>query len=77
MPFDNPVPGYGNNCVNTLRLWSARAPSSFHLHFCKYHRRQRSMVLCSSFVVWLDAFRLSKAVVCACFLCGYISYVAA
>ncbi|KAK2192447.1 hypothetical protein NP493_31g04009 [Ridgeia piscesae] len=33
MPFDNPVPGYGNNCVNTLRLWSAKAPSSFHLHF--------------------------------------------
>lgn len=33
MPYDSPVPGYGNNTVNTLRLWSARAPNSFHLHF--------------------------------------------
>uniref|UniRef100_A0A171A136 Glycogen phosphorylase n=1 Tax=Triatoma infestans TaxID=30076 RepID=A0A171A136_TRIIF len=21
MPYDSPVPGYGNNVVNTLRLW--------------------------------------------------------
>jgi len=33
MPYDNPVPGYGNNMVNTLRLWSARAPESFNLQF--------------------------------------------
>jgi len=33
MPYDNPIPGYGNNTVNTMRLWSARAPSSFHLEF--------------------------------------------
>jgi starch phosphorylase len=33
MPFDSPVPGYANNCVNTLRLWSARAPASFNLQF--------------------------------------------
>ncbi|KAK7104858.1 glycogen phosphorylase, muscle form-like [Littorina saxatilis] len=33
MPYDTPIPGYGNNTVNTLRLWSARAPNSFHLHF--------------------------------------------
>jgi len=33
MPYDNPVPGYGNNCVNTLRLWSAKAPASFNLQF--------------------------------------------
>ena len=25
MPFDTPIPGYGNNTVNTLRLFSARA----------------------------------------------------
>ena len=24
-PYDTPVPGYGNNTVNTLRLWAARA----------------------------------------------------
>jgi starch phosphorylase len=33
MPYDYPVPGYGNNRVNTLRLWSARAPASFNLQF--------------------------------------------
>nr|KAG5702118.1 hypothetical protein BaRGS_010384 [Batillaria attramentaria] len=33
MPYDSPIPGYGNNTVNTLRLWSARAPNSFHLNF--------------------------------------------
>ncbi|XP_056020712.1 glycogen phosphorylase, muscle form-like isoform X2 [Ostrea edulis] len=33
MPFDSPIPGYGNNTVNTMRLWSAKAPNSFNLHF--------------------------------------------
>ncbi|KAL5008739.1 hypothetical protein ScPMuIL_014320 [Solemya velum] len=33
MPYDSPVPGYGNNTVNTMRLWSAKAPSSFNLKF--------------------------------------------
>ncbi|XP_078001241.1 glycogen phosphorylase, muscle form-like [Glandiceps talaboti] len=33
MPYDTPVPGYDNNCVNTMRLWSAKAPNSFHLKF--------------------------------------------
>ena len=32
MPFDNPIPGYKNNCVNTMRLWSAKAPASFNLN---------------------------------------------
>lgn len=36
MPYDSPVPGYGNNRVNTLRLWSARAPASFNLQFCEF-----------------------------------------
>ncbi|HEY9621137.1 MAG TPA: glycogen/starch/alpha-glucan phosphorylase [Crinalium sp.] len=29
VPYDNPVPGYGNNTVNTLRLWSAKAGEDF------------------------------------------------
>jgi starch phosphorylase len=29
IPFDRPVVGYGVNTVNTLRLWSAVAPSAF------------------------------------------------
>ncbi|KAJ8309043.1 hypothetical protein KUTeg_013917 [Tegillarca granosa] len=33
MPYDSPVPGYGNNTVNTMRLWSAKAPNSFNLKF--------------------------------------------
>lgn len=32
MPYDYPVPGYRNNYVNTMRLWSAKAPTEFHLH---------------------------------------------
>ncbi|NWR95639.1 PYGM protein, partial [Furnarius figulus] len=31
VPYDTPVPGYRNNTVNTLRLWSARAPNDFNL----------------------------------------------
>lgn len=34
MPYDNPVPGYNNNVVNTLRLWSAKSPIEFNLKFC-------------------------------------------
>ncbi|CAD6191551.1 unnamed protein product [Caenorhabditis auriculariae] len=33
MPYDTPVPGYRNNIVNTLRLWSAKAENHFHLKF--------------------------------------------
>lgn len=31
LPFDMPIPGYGNDTVNTLRLWSARAETDFDL----------------------------------------------
>jgi starch phosphorylase len=31
MPYDTPVPGYGTNTVNTLRLWGARATEDFDL----------------------------------------------
>jgi starch phosphorylase len=33
MAYDLPVPGYGNNIVNTIRLWSAKATREFDLHF--------------------------------------------
>ncbi|MCL4122579.1 UNVERIFIED_CONTAM: hypothetical protein GTU68_008573 [Idotea baltica] len=33
MPYDNPIPGYKNNVVNTMRLWSAKSPNSFNLSF--------------------------------------------
>ncbi len=32
IPFDRPVVGYGGHTINTLRLWAARAPDSFHFH---------------------------------------------
>jgi glycogen phosphorylase len=35
MPYDNPIPGYNNNVVNTMRLWSAKSPVEFNLKFCK------------------------------------------
>ena len=31
MPYDTPIPGYANNTVNTLRLWSAEAVCGFNL----------------------------------------------
>ncbi|CAF3676386.1 unnamed protein product [Adineta steineri] len=30
MPYDSPIPGYNNNVVNTLRLWSAKASEKFN-----------------------------------------------
>src|SRR5271157_324565 len=30
MPFDRPVVGYGGKTINTLRLWAAAAPGTFH-----------------------------------------------
>jgi len=36
MPYDSPVPGYANNYVNTLRLWSAKAPASFNFSYCEF-----------------------------------------
>merc|ERR1712212_1183063 len=30
-PYDIPIPGYKNNYVNTMRLWSAKAPCDFNL----------------------------------------------
>ncbi len=32
-PYDIPVPGYGVNNVNTLRLWSARAAEEFNFQY--------------------------------------------
>ncbi len=32
VPYDMPIAGYGNNTVNTLRLWQARASREFDLH---------------------------------------------
>ena len=33
LPYDIPIPGYGVNNVNTLRLWSARAADEFNLQY--------------------------------------------
>lgn len=32
IPFDVPVPGYKNDVVNTLRLWTSRATNEFDFH---------------------------------------------
>jgi glycogen phosphorylase len=38
MPYDVPVPGYGTQTVNNLRLWSAKATKEFDLlHFNQGH----------------------------------------
>jgi starch phosphorylase len=33
MAYDTPVPGYGNNTVNNLRLWSAKSTREFDLNY--------------------------------------------
>jgi len=33
VPYDTPIPGYGNATVNTLRLWSAKATQEFDLRY--------------------------------------------
>lgn len=33
MPYDIPIPGFRNNVVNTMRLWSAKSPINFNLRF--------------------------------------------
>lgn len=33
LPYDNPIPGFKNNVVNTMRLWSAKSPQDFDLRF--------------------------------------------
>ncbi|MBF0619187.1 MAG: glycogen/starch/alpha-glucan phosphorylase [Candidatus Omnitrophica bacterium] len=33
MPYDIPIPGYKNDVVNTLRLWSARATDEFEFDY--------------------------------------------
>ena len=35
MPYDQPIPGYGNNTCNTMRLWAAKSPKGFDLSYCK------------------------------------------
>lgn len=41
MPYDTPVPGYRNNVVNTMRLWSAKAPNDFNLKDCEFSQSQQ------------------------------------
>ncbi len=36
IPYDTPVIGYGNNTVNTLRLWAARASNEFDLNYFQH-----------------------------------------
>lgn len=38
LPYDTPIPGYRNNTVNTMRLWSAKAPCEFNLKDCTDYR---------------------------------------
>lgn len=33
MPYDSPIPGYCNNTVNTMRLWSAKSTNDFDLSY--------------------------------------------
>ncbi|HVG58263.1 MAG TPA: glycogen/starch/alpha-glucan phosphorylase [Hyalangium sp.] len=44
VPFDTPTAGFGNNTVNTLRLWQARASEEFDLRLFNAGDYERSVV---------------------------------
>ncbi len=44
MAYDTPVPGYRNNTVNTLRLWSARSTREFELEHFNYGDYERAVM---------------------------------
>merc|ERR1711911_322836 len=50
MPYDSPIPGYKNNVVNTMRLWSAKSPQEFNLRFCKCNHVPFPVVIFLSFL---------------------------
>ena len=35
VPYDYPIPGYGCDNVNTMRLWSAQSSKTFDLSYCE------------------------------------------
>jgi len=43
MAYDTPVPGYNNNTVNTLRLWSAKSSREFDLNYFNHGDYQRAV----------------------------------
>ncbi|MFH1244976.1 MAG: glycogen/starch/alpha-glucan phosphorylase [Candidatus Omnitrophota bacterium] len=48
VPYDIPVPGYKNNVVNTLRLWSAKSTEDFDFEYFKdgdYERAVQKKIL--------------------------------
>ncbi|MCL2349940.1 MAG: glycogen/starch/alpha-glucan phosphorylase [Defluviitaleaceae bacterium] len=43
IPYDYPVPGYGSNTVNTLRLWDAEAVEKFNLGYFNQGEHAKAM----------------------------------
>eukprot|EP01135_Chromosphaera_perkinsii_P000841 Nk52_evm4s152 gene=Nk52_evmTU4s152 len=44
IPYDTPIPGYENQVVNTLRLWSAKSPNSFDLSYFNHGDYIRAVI---------------------------------
>ncbi len=42
-PYDTPVPGYKNDIVNSLRLWSARSTADFDLEYFNHGDYERAV----------------------------------
>jgi len=43
LAYDTPVPGYGNDTVNTMRLWSAKSTREFDLEHFNYGDYEKAM----------------------------------
>ncbi|TAN40142.1 MAG: glycogen/starch/alpha-glucan phosphorylase [Nitrospirae bacterium] len=41
--YDTPIPGYGNNTVNTMRLWSAKSTREFDLDYFNHGDYERAV----------------------------------
>jgi starch phosphorylase len=43
MAYDTPVPGYKNNTVNNLRLWSAKSSREFNLDYFNHGNYEKAI----------------------------------
>lgn len=43
MAYDTPIPGYGNNTVNNMRLWSAKSTSEFDFDYFNHGDYERAV----------------------------------
>ena len=56
LPYDNPIPGFKNNVVNSMRLWSAKSPQDFDLRFCNFLFPTSNCILVLFMLLFFNSF---------------------